>query len=88
MKYLEEIINKVTDIAYMVRNNETIKDPANRDMNLMSQKAGFSPIDMCYIAVELMVYYKIRFSAEDINDYRFSTINSIADCVSRKLKNS
>ena len=72
-----QIINKVCDRIIDFDNNSSAP--------LTGDDIGITDYQMVYIVLELINEFKINFTAEDFNDYKFSTLDSVTEIVSTKL---
>lgn len=80
-----DIIAKVAEIAYRIKPNPMLKKDAGAELPLTGTLLQFDAIDMCRFALELMAFYQIRLTAEDLCDQKFNTIRSAAECISGKI---
>jgi acyl carrier protein len=81
---MDNIVCKVSEIAYKIKNDDRLKDKEFFSSSLTGD-LRFDPIDMCYLAVEIMTNFRIKLDSQDILDYRFNSINDISACVKRHI---
>ena len=80
-----EIKQRVLSILSKVKHRETAVPEDSFDKPLLSEELGFDANDMFFVVLELMNDFKISFTKEDIENYRFSTVNGIISVMENKL---
>lgn len=81
---MDNIISKVTEIAYNIKDNPLLKEAEGVDIPLTGDRLQFDALDMCYLALGVSSYYQIWLNAEDLYDQKFNTIRSIAQIIFQK----
>lgn len=81
---MDQYIREIAEIAFRVSPNPALKDENMSSAPLTGSELHFSAIEMCYLALEVMTHYQIRLQPQDVQDYGFLSIRSIAACVARK----
>ncbi|MBO4863969.1 MAG: hypothetical protein J5517_06370 [Eubacterium sp.] len=81
---MESIIEEVNQIAYNIKQNPLLNESDCIDLPLTGNQLQFDPMDMCYLALEVISKYHIKLNASDIYDQRFNTIRSISETIANK----
>ena len=76
---MENLISEVTEIAYSIKKDSSVREQGAEDLPLTGDKLCFSVVEMCYLALEVMAHFNIRLEADDIDNKNFNTIRSIAE---------
>lgn len=82
---MENIIEEVTEIAYSIKKDSSVKEAGAADLPLTGSKLRFTVVEMCYLALEVMAHFNIRLEAEDIDNHNFNTIRSISEHIALKM---
>lgn len=78
----ENIIKGITDILFnKLKINRNVLTEKNYDQPLTGKVFHLSGIDLVYLFLFVQERFHIKIKQEALTDYRFNTINKIADIV-------
>lgn len=80
----EQITNKIVTIVNKVRFNSQPIAEKDFDTPLIGKYFGIDDEDLVFIFLELMEEFKIKFTLNDVSDYKFNSINKIAETIENK----
>lgn len=84
-KQKKEILNTIIELIKKIDKNVVMN--VNEDIfePLTGEKISFSYLELLYLFLEIEDFYRIKFDARDVEEYRFNSINSISDRIINKL---
>lgn len=81
----EQITNKIVTIVNKVRFNSQPIAEKDFATPLIGKYFGIDDEDLIFIFLELMEEFKIKFTLNDVSDYKFNSINKIAETIENKF---
>ena len=83
---MDAIKDKIIELIIKIKGNEPCYNISNSNLPLTGFTMQFDEIDLVYLLLEVMKTFNIKIKAEDVMNYRFNTIDQIAETV-RKYSN-
>lgn len=81
----EDIIQKVLDKICLIKHEPEKCVKENFDSPLTGDIMQFSSHDLVYLLLELMDEFGIAFVKDDVENYKFNTVNDIVDIIYNKI---
>lgn len=82
---MENKTEEIIKILNFIKPQKELYIEENFNVSLTG-KMMFSPIDMVYVFLEIQKHFNIKLASEDLENYKFNSINGIKDVVFNALK--
>lgn len=78
------IMQQILELIETVTVGRKIGTVSMIDSPLTGSKVGLSSTELVYLLLEVSDLFHVKFNADDVNNYAFFTISTIADTVLKK----